>query len=358
MARHLINLVLLFGGCSGEHEVSLLSTKSIVKAIDKSKYKLILIGISKEGDWFRFDEQIFSNGKTALLTNEIQNDYDRVILAPENGSTYLYNITKWQKEDEIDVLFPVLHGPNGEDGTVQGLLKLFNLPFVGAGVLGSALAMDKDASKRMLQEADIPVARWITVMNTDNLDFLSITKQLGSPIFIKPANLGSSVGISKVENEKDFKTGLKKAFSFDNRVIIEEFIDAREIECSVIGNNNPKASLPGEIVTKHKFYSYHAKYVDKDGAELIIPAKLKEKTISSIQTMAMDTFKTLYCEGMARVDFFLLKNGQLIVNEINTIPGFTSISMYPKLWQVSGLEFSKLIDDLINLAFERHNKKK
>jgi D-alanine-D-alanine ligase len=253
----------------------------------------------------------------------------------------------------IDVVFPVLHGPFGEDGTVQGLLKLANLPFVGAGVLGSAVGMDKDVMKRLLRDAEIPVGKFLVFQRGDTLSYGKIKKQLGLPLFVKPANLGSSVGISKVSKKREFRAAIDEAFRYDNKVIIEEYIDGREIECSVLGNDEPAASLPGEIVVRHDFYSYDAKYIDDQGARLEIPAKLSRSVIRKIRKIAVRAYKALCCEGMARVDFFVQANGRVLVNEINTIPGFTKISMYPKMWEASGLSYPRLIDRLIRLALER-----
>jgi D-alanine-D-alanine ligase len=259
---------------------------------------------------------------------------------------------------EVDVVFPVLHGPFGEDGTVQGLLKLANLPFVGAGVLASAVGMDKDVMKRLLRDAKIPIAKFLVFERSEasKINLADVKRMLGFPFFVKPANLGSSVGISKVSVNKQFDSAISEAFRYDSKILIEENISGREIECSVLGNESPVASLPGEIITRHDFYSYDAKYLDENGAQLIVPAVLPKFIGKGIQELAVRTFKTLACEGMARVDFFLRDNRQIFVNEINTIPGFTQISMYPKLWEASGIPYSKLIDRLIRLALERFRK--
>src|SRR3989344_7305288 len=241
------------------------------------------------------------------------------------------------------MFFPVLHGPFGEDGTMQGLLKLANIPFVGADVLGSAIGMDKDAMKRLLRDAGIPIGRFVVLKKNETSSYKNIVKMLGLPLFIKPANLGSSVGVHKVHNEKGFDEALNDGFSFDTKVIVEEFIDGREIECSVLGNDDPIASVSGEIIVKDEFYSYNAKYIDEDGAMLEIPAKITKSQVRKVQELAIKTFKILECSGMARVDFFMTKKEKIIVNEINTIPGFTSISMYPKLWEASGIGYSELI---------------
>ena len=231
-------------------------------------------------------------------------------------------------------------------------------PFVGCRVLGSAIGMDKEATKRLLREVGIPVAKFITIYGSPtSIDWKKIKKELGMPVFVKPANSGSSVGISKAKNEKQFREAVKLAFVHDNKILIEEYIKDREIECAVLGNESPIASTLGEVIPKHEFYSYEAKYIDPNGAVLEIPAKIPKKLADKIQKLAIKTFKALYCEGMARVDFFLKENGEILVNEINTIPGFTKISMYPKLWEASGIRYSDLIDKLIELAIEKHNER-
>lgn len=314
MKNKKLRVGILFGGKSTEHEISLRSTKNIIEAIDKNKYKTISIMIDKNGKW---------------------------------------PITFEKLKRSVDVVFPVLHGPFGEDGTVQGLLKLMEIPFIGASILGSAVGMDKEVMKKLLREAKIPIGKFLIVKKDTVIDYDKIIKKLGLPFFVKPANAGSSVGINKVSNEKNFKKATKEAFQFDLKILLEEYIEGREIECSVLGNNNPISSLPGEIIIKDKFYSYKAKYLNKNSTELKIPADLSKVTTQKIQKMAVEVFKTLYCEGFGRVDFFVKKNGKIVVNEINTIPGFTSISMYPKLWEISGISYTKLIDKLIELALER-----
>ncbi len=306
----------IFGGKSAEHEVSIVSARNIIKALDRKKYKVIPIHIKRTERW--------------LLDRKTLN--------------------------KVDFIFPVIHGTYGEDGTLQGLLKFSGLPFVGAGVLGSAIGMDKDISKKLLKEAGIPVAKFITVYPNEKISYKQSLKKLGLTMFIKPANAGSSVGISRVKNEKEFKKGAAEALKYDSKIIIEEAIIGREIECAVLGNDAPIVSAPGEIILKQDFYSYKAKYIDEDCAELGIPAKVSKEILKRIKQTAVKTFRTLNCEGMARVDFFLKKNGDLLVNEINTIPGFTSISMYPKLWEASGLPLPKLLDKLIGLALERFKK--
>ena len=317
MKKGKLKIGVLFGGKSAEHEVSIISAKNIIKALDKEKYQIFPVKIDK-------------NGK--------------------------FNLNTLKK---IDVIFPVLHGPFGEDGSMQGLLKILNLPFVGSSVLGSAVSMDKEIMKKLFKEAGIPIGKFIVLKYGEKITFEKVKKELGMPVFVKPVNMGSSVGISKVKNKKEYDTAIKEAFKFDLKVIIEENIAGREIECSVLGNNNPIASLPGEIIANQEFYSYDAKYISQESVAEI-PAKLPRATIKKIQELAVKTFKILNCEGMGRVDFFVKKNAKghtdVIVNEINTIPGFTNISMYPKLWEASGLPTGKLLDKLIALAIERFKR--
>ena len=350
---------ILFGGKSAEHEVSLQSAKSIVDAIDKSKYDVILIGIDKAGQWYLNDASTFllNADNPKLIALNKSNEGITLVPGAANDKN-LMSLSGAGAVGAADVLFPVLHGPYGEDGAMQGLFKLANIPFVGAGVLGAAVSMDKDVMKRLLKAANIPTPNCVAFKKYDqrNLTFDNIAAKLGFPCFIKPANLGSSVGISKVENENQFKSATADAFQYDNKIIIEEFIAGREVECSVLGNQDPIASIPGEVITKHSFYSYDAKYIDEKGADLCIPAELPQDITKQVQDLAIKTFKTLCCEGMARVDFFVTKDGKVFVNELNSIPGFTKISMYPKLWEASGVPYTELIDRLIQLALERHER--
>lgn len=346
-------VALLCGGKSAEHEISLQSAKNIFEAIDQKKYEVLLIGISKKGQWTLIETSRKGWPKSipSIKANK------SLALAPGRKMGPLIGLSGREAVGRVDVVFPVLHGPFGEDGTVQGLLKLANVPFVGAGVLGSAVGMDKDLMKRLLRDAGIPIARFITARRfEDKIDFASVERALGLPLFVKPANLGSSVGIHKVKDERQFVSAVEDAFRYDQKILLEECIQGREIECSVLGNEDPIASVPGEIITGHEFYSYEAKYLDEKGAVLEIPAELPAEVTKEIQDIAIQSFKTLCCEGMARVDFFLRDNREVIVNEINTIPGFTKISMYPKLWEASGISYTELIDRLIQLALERFER--
>ncbi|MYC82166.1 MAG: D-alanine--D-alanine ligase [Acidobacteria bacterium] len=356
-----ITVGLLFGGKSGEHEVSLRSAASILSAIDRAKYDVIPIGITKEGGW-RADPGFLEGEFTKIL----QQGTPVVLPAEATRSGQLIQVDtpgpQEGRRTSIDVIFPVLHGPFGEDGTIQGLLELSNIPYVGAGVLGSAVAMDKDVMKRLFLQAGLPTApflsfRWEHWRNRARELEQEAAVKLGYPCFVKPANLGSSIGISKAEGAEELYEALALAGEFDEKVIVEKALDAREIECSVLGNTDPQASLPGEIIPRTGFYDYQAKYLD-DSAELVVPAPLRPDQVEKIQELALRSFLVLECQGMARVDFFLERTTEdIYVNEINTIPGFTSISMYPKLWQASGLPYSELIDRLIQLALERHRRR-
>jgi D-alanine-D-alanine ligase len=358
MKRNRINVGIIFGGKSAEHEVSLQSAKNVIDAIDKEKYNPILIGIDKSGRWLLNKSSNFllhSNNPKQIKLNK---SGDRVALIPQNKGK-ISNLAKSDFKGSVDVVFPILHGPFGEDGTVQGLLKLAGIPFVGASVLGSAIGMDKDVMKRLLRDAKIPIPKFIALKVNEELPpYKSIAEELGTPFFVKPANLGSSVGVSKVRKKTEYESAVGLAFEYDNKILVEQYIEGRELECSVLGNDDPMASVPGEVVPTHEFYSYEAKYIDENGALLEIPAKISGKITKRIQQLAIDTFKTLSCEGLGRVDFFLKNNNKIVVNEINTIPGFTAISMYPRLWEASGISYTELIDRLIQLALERFEKEK
>jgi len=353
-----LKVALVFGGKSVEHEVSLQSAKNVLDALDKNKYEVVLIGINKGGIWHLKDQSNFllnsSNpkliklNKSGLTTSGVNKK--------EQGLDVLH---AEQKRGKIDVAFPILHGAYGEDGTIQGFFKLAGIPFIGPSILGSSVSFDKDVTKRLLTEAGIANTEFVTIRQGGKISFSKIKKDLGLPMIVKPANSGSSVGISKIKNEKEFNEAIRYAFKFDRKIIIEKFIgEKREIECAVLGNENPMASICGEVITnnKHSFYSYEAKYIDEKGAILEIPAKLPKSIQNKIQKLAVKTFQILECEGLSRVDFFLLKNGKILVNEINTIPGFTNISMYPQLWGKSGISYNQLIDKLIKLAIERFKK--
>ncbi|MDR2539893.1 MAG: D-alanine--D-alanine ligase [Chlamydiales bacterium] len=352
-----VRVGLLFGGKSPEHEVSLISARNILEALDLEKYEPVLISINKQGHWHLETQETLK--KMVFSTARLKNSTKKLAIVPteERKQIVSYKDSKLQESLDLDVIFPVLHGTYGEDGTIQGLLQLANIPFVGAGVLGSAIGMDKDVMKRLLQQADILVAPFICLHDHQEIPaFEQVVFKLGCPFFVKPANAGSSIGITKVSHQETYFLAIKNAFLYDHKILLEKYIQGREIECAVLGNEDLQASLPGEIEPLHEFYSYEAKYMNTKGARLHVPAALAKEQITQIQTTAMTVFRTLCCEGMARVDFFLTKHQELLVNEINTIPGFTRISMYPKLWEISGLSYSQLIDQLIQLAIARHRK--
>jgi len=386
---------ILFGGRSGEHEVSLLSAASVFNAIDKSKYEVVPIGITKEGHW------VTAADAERLLKGEFSHNPERHLRAgdPETtpGAAVLANgeavvvppepqqhgasFTAFQTESSqalarrasdrainVDIIFPVLHGTFGEDGTIQGLLELADMAYVGAGVLGSAAGMDKDIMKSLFRAAGLPIVKHVTIVRTDweadtkKVEKL-VAKKLKFPVFVKPANLGSSVGISKAHSKRELGPAISEAAKFDRKIVIEEGVGgkkhkAREIECSVLGNDKPEASIPGEIVPSKEFYDYDAKYLD-EGSQLIIPAKLTKSEIKKVQQLAIAAFKAVDCSGLARVDFLMdPKTRKIYLNEINTMPGFTAISMYPKLWAASGLPYAQLIERLIDFGLERHADKK
>lgn len=330
-----IRLGIFFGGKSAEHEVSLQSAKNVIEALDKEKFEPILVLIDKQGVWHLEG----SDASLSLVPGSGQ-------LVSSDGQTF-----------KIDAAFPILHGPLGEDGSIQGLFELANIPYVGPGILGSAAGMDKDVTKRLLRDAGIPVAAFRTFIN-DDIDSTHIFEELGSPVFVKPANMGSSVGVSRANNTEELKAAIANAFEFDTKIIIEQAIVGDEIECSIMGNDVIEASILGRITPRENdFYSYDAKYIDDNGAVLEIPANLPDEVSIKARQIAIQTFLTLGCQGMGRVDMFATKDGDVIVNEINTIPGFTKISMYPKLWEASGVSYTQLITKLVELAIERHARR-
>ena len=348
-----IHVGILFGGKSAEHEISLLSAKNVIDALDKTKYEPVLIGIDKSGRWLmnKPSEFLLNSTNPKLIALNKANS-ENVALTPQSEGR-LTSLNSGYLDKTVDVVFPILHGPFGEDGTIQGLLKLAGVPFVGAGVLGSAVGMDKDVMKRLLRDAGIPIPGFLSFASNRLPKFKDVSRELGLPLFVKPANLGSSVGISKAKDETGFSKAVGDAFRYDTKILVEEAVQGREIECAVLGNDDPQASVPGEIIPTREFYDYDAKYVDENGARLEAPAKLNADTVRRVQELAIRTFQALNCEGMGRVDFFLKTDGTLLVNEINTIPGFTKISVYPRLWALSGISYTELIDRLIQLAIER-----
>ena len=352
-----IRVGVVFGGRSAEHEVSLQSARNVLEALDREKYEPVLLGIDREGRW-HLDERTRRLFDAARPLPNLTVDAAReVALVARGEESRLLDLSGSREPSQLDVVFPVLHGPYGEDGSVQGLCRLANLPCVGSGILGSAVGMDKDVMKRLLRDAGIPTARFRVVARGRPVPaFDEVVAELGTPLFVKPANMGSSVGVSRAESDAEYRAAVDAALLYDTKVLVEECVVGREIECAVLGNADPKASVPGEIVTGdgHAFYDYQAKYIDENGAELLIPAPLEPAVAEAVRLLAIRAFTALCAEGMARVDMFLRPTGEVVVNEINTIPGFTRISMYPKLWEASGVSYPELIDRLIVLAIERH----
>jgi len=359
-----IKIGVLYGGRSGEHDVSLCSAASVFSALDRKKYRVVAVGIDRDGRWYVQEKpQIVPDKdfgrKLALKKNGpwLVNHFER------NNKLCLYNMKNKNKIVAVDVVFPVVHGTFCEDGTLQGLLELAMVPYVGADVLGSAVGMDKDVAKRLLKEAGIPVVPSVTVGKSrwreDKKNIIrEVLEKIGLPLFVKPACAGSSVGVKKVAKKEKLAQAVNFAFQFDNKVLIEKAVDCREIECAVLGNEKPVASVLGEVIPRHEFYSYEAKYLDPDGADLKIPAKVDKALADKIRKTAVEGYKALGCTSMARVDFFLDKGtGKFYLNEVNTLPGFTSISMYPKLWAATGVPYGRLLDKLIALALKRHAKK-
>ena len=349
-----ITVGLLFGGQSVEHEVSLQSMQNIVDAMEPIGMDPVLIAVDKQGRWHLCENDAFlENPQDPEKISLSSNICNQVILLPWNSGNQIIRVTDGKVCGKVDVIFPVLHGPYGEDGTIQGHLKLSQIPFVGCGVLSSALAMDKGISKKLLAQARIPHAAGECLHRGEfsRERIAKLVSDLGLPLFVKPANLGSSVGISHVGGLQELEEALETAFQFDHRVIVEEEVRGQEVECAVLGNERPRTSVVGEIIPRKDFYSYAAKYLDPDGAELLIPARISNKQAACVRELAQTVFQLFNCRGMARVDFFVTSE-QIVVNEINTIPGFTKISMYPRLWEATGVSYSKLIKSLVELAFE------
>ncbi|WP_112602977.1 D-alanine--D-alanine ligase family protein [Rhizobium sp. WW22] len=347
-----LRVAVLFGGQSSEHEVSVMSARNVVKAIDGGRYEIVPILIDRGGRWLLVEE------KGGVLPEPLAYEGTEVCLAPGGkGRLLALEGSGARALPAVDVLFPVLHGLNGEDGSIQGLAQIVGLPLVGCGILGSANAIDKDMAKRLLREAGLPVALSLTLTRGDKPDFDEIVSTLGSPVFVKPTRQGSSVGVSKVQDTAAFERALAEAFRHDRKVLVEEFVRAREIECAVLEEPDSTlfVSVPGEIATAatHGFYSYEAKYLDQNGAVVTAPADIPAGTAEAMKRMAADGFRALGCEGLARVDFFLRPDGSAVINEINTMPGFTNISMYPKAMDASGISYPELISRLIEHGLAR-----
>lgn len=361
-----MNVMVIFGGKSGEHEISLISAASILRAMDKNKYNITMIGITKEGVWKLYEGSIdeIESGNWENIADKARKEKgfkSDMCLLPTGRGDGIVTLDNGRVE-KIDVIFPVLHGPYGEDGTIQGLFEMMNIPYVGAGVLASSVAMDKAVAKKLLQADRIPQAEYDVVMfkqyKEDEMEIVNrIEDNFRYPVFVKPANMGSSVGITKAYNREKLKEAIELAGKYDRKIVIEETINGREIECAVLGNDNPIASLPAEIIPSAEFYDYHDKYI-AGTSQFVIPADLSEVVTKKVRNMAIRVYKLLDCTGLARVDFFI-ENGTecILLNEVNTMPGFTKISMYPKMMEATGIRYEYLIDRLITLAIERFEER-
>jgi D-alanine-D-alanine ligase len=363
-----LRVAVLYGGRSGEHEVSLQSAASVINNLDRERFEIVPVAIDKQGRWHLNDVALLE-GRKAL---PVFKDAPKVILPPNvadaGSGSALISLGESGEARAIDVVFPVVHGPLCEDGTIQGLLELADVPYVGCGVLASAVAMDKEMAKRVARDAGIPIVPYISFKHEQwrkdqQSAAAKIERELGYPVFVKPANLGSSVGVHKVIEAGALNAAVEDAFRYDVKVLVEVAIDAREIELAVLENEErggaPLVSAPGEINPIHEFYSYEAKYLDENGAELIIPAKLDPEQTRAVQEIGRNAFSAIECEGMARVDLLMDRStGEFYFNELNTIPGFTSISMYPKMWEASGISYRELLSRLIDLAVSRHERKR
>jgi D-alanine-D-alanine ligase len=361
-----LRVMVLYGGRSGEHEISLRSAASVIRFLDPERFEVVPVAIDKQGRWLLNDISLIEKSADSL---PVYKNAPTVLLPPnpEDSKTGLIQLGEIGKNQGIDVVFPVMHGPLCEDGTIQGLFELAGVPYVGCGVLASAVGMDKEVAKRLIRDAGLPIVPYVNVkqgswkQNFSEISF-RVSQELGFPVFVKPANQGSSVGVHKAKDPQELEAALTDAFRYDTKVLVEKAISAREVEFAVLENPKvgepPLVSTPGEIVPKHEFYSYEAKYIDEEGAKLLIPARLDPTQMIAGQKIARAAFEALECEGLARVDFFVDKNsGEFYFNEVNTLPGFTSISMYPKLWEYSGISYTDLLSRLIDLAMARHERK-
>ncbi|MBH3424300.1 MULTISPECIES: D-alanine--D-alanine ligase [Pseudomonas] len=351
---------IIFGGRSAEHEVSLQSARNIVDALDRTRFEPVLIGIDKAGHWHLNDTSNFLLNQENPALIALNQSNRELAVVPGKASQQLVETSGQGLLEHVDVIFPIVHGTLGEDGCLQGLLRMADLPFVGADVLGSAVCMDKDISKRLLRDAGIAVAPFITLNrgNAARTTFDQARQKLGLPLFVKPANQGSSVGVSKVADAAEYLAAIELALGFDEKVLVESAVKGREIECAVLGNERPIASGCGEIVVRDGFYSYDSKYIDDQAAQVLVPADISVEASERIRALAVQAFEVLGCAGLARVDVFLCEDGEVLINEVNSLPGFTRISMYPKLWQAAGMSYSELVSRLIELALERHTARK
>ena len=364
-----LRIGVIFGGRSGEHEVSLRSARSVIEAIDKSKYEVVPIAITKEGNWLGPGpaSQLLPAETQRMISSEARSgpDEDVTILGDPSRSGLMRLDAEQESPDPLDVVFPVLHGTYGEDGTLQGLLEMAAIPFVGCGTLASACGMDKVAMKALFKDAGLPICKYTWFLRTEwesdrDKVLRRVRKEIGFPCFVKPANLGSSVGVSKAVDKTSFVKAADLASRYDRKIIVEELVDGREIECAVMGNDDPKASLPGEYVVHEesaRFLDYTEKYSSTGHVDFVVPARISKSIMKRIQTMATQAYKAIDAAGLSRVDFFLKPDGELLLNEINTLPGLTDVSGFPKMWAASGVPFQQVIDDLIEFAIERHRER-
>jgi len=349
---------ILCGGKSSEHRISLISAQNVINSIDKERFTPFIIGIDPDGQWYYYPDGLqLKNADNPSYVELIPSEH-KVLFSQNAQERVLYEMKTFSKVASLDVLFPVLHGTYGEDGSIQGLAKIADIPCVGCGILGSAVGMDKDVMKKILRDARISVAESFTIRSYNQKDYSyeMVSDKIGETLYIKPANLGSSIGVSCVTNKEEYDKAVELALSYDDKVLVEQKINGREIECAVLGNDNPKCSTIGEIIPQNDFYTFENKYVNSDGALLSIPAEIPESIIAEARDLSRKAYLALDCKGLTRVDMFFTDEGQLIINEVNTIPGFTKISMYPKLWEHGGISQKELISQLIDLAIEQYKK--
>ncbi|UFH51318.1 D-alanine--D-alanine ligase [Pseudomonas sp. KNUC1026] len=349
-----IRVGIVFGGRSAEHEVSLQSARNVLEALDRERFEPVMIGIDKHGHWHLCGTADYLLHPTDPALIALNPSHREVALRPGDTRASLEEAGAPQALAKVDVLFPLVHGTQGEDGCLQGLLRMLDLPFVGSDVLGSAICMDKDVAKRLLREAGLPVTPSLTVRRHRPISFEQAQAALGMPVFVKPANSGSSVGVSRADDAASFAAALAEAWRYDDKLLVEAAVEGREIECAVLGNDAPVASGCGEIVIGQGFYSYETKYIDDQAAQVVVPAAIDSAASERIRALALQAYEVLECAGLARVDVFLQANGEVLINELNTLPGFTRISMYPKLWQAAGLSYTELVSRLLDLALARH----
>ena len=352
-----LRLLVLCGGKSAEHSISLVSTWNLLNTLDAKQFDVTLIAIDKEGNWFLQDADDFLQQEPSPKTITIKDTTRPVLVKPGNTDEIFYNLKTNQFLKPIDVVYALLHGPNGEDGSMQGCLKQLQIPYIGSGVLGSAICMDKGVAKQLLQQNNIPTSQFLSFYKGDLVEYDSVVGKLGLPLFVKPANMGSSVGISKVENKDEFNAAIEEAFTFDTKIVIEEFVDGIEVECAILGNEQLEVSRPGTYVHSDEFFDFDTKYLKGNEVKMQIPAQaLNEEQMAEVMELSKKAFTVLHCTGYARVDTFFTKNGDFLVNEINTIPGFTQNSMYPVLMENSGYTYNELVKRMCLLAIEKFSK--